>query len=439
MNNAIQTSYLRLIGFIFFLFQLQSAICQSKESMNNFKITGKIRIQIPFYSEEVYERSVEYDKKSPDHVYITDFRKNGSICQKTQMLFKGKKFNLEKLSEYIRAKELLRDGVQNIFREDTSIASELIFKDDILRQQTTYFANGNKELSFLCNNEMLHGEMQMWYPDGHLSFTGNYKNNLKDGPFESFNQTGNPDRKGIYQEGKLISGVSVVQDLVYDKPDVPAQYIDGDVAFNNYLIMKTSGFGTIKEMVENDIRVINLRLTIDKTGLTKKMEILSELNPSDHDIINAIFKDFPGFKPALQEGAPVRSILNLNLLLSNKGVYLDRIFHIVQDSISNPDYFIVEEMPEYPGGQLALRKLIAQTIRYPVYAQENGIQGKVFVSFIIKEDGSIANITIAKSVHPILDAEAIRVVRQLPKWKPGKQKGKPVRVSYTVPIGFVLQ
>lgn len=354
------------------------------------------------------------------------------------MLFKGKKFNLEKLSEYIRSKELLRDGVQNILREDTSIASELIFKDDILRQQTTYFANGNKELSFLCNNEMLHGEMNMWYPDGHLSFTGNYKNNLKNGPFESFDQAGNSDRKGIYREGKLISGESVVQDLVYDKPDVPAQYIDGDVAFNNYLIMKTHGFGTIKEMVENDIRVINLRLTIDKTGLTKKMEILSELNPSDHDIINTIFKDFPGFKPALQEGAPVRSILNLNLLLSNKGVYLDRIFHIVQDSINNPTYFSAEEMPEYPGGLLALRKFIAQNIRYPVLAQENGIQGKVFVTFIIQEDGSVSNIHIAKSVHPVLDLEAIRLIKLLPKWKPGKQKGKPVRVSYTVPINFVL-
>lgn len=439
MNKAIQTSSLRLIVFIFFLFQLQSAICQSEESIHNFKITGKLRILVPFYSDEVYERSVEYDGKNADHLYITDFRKNGSICQKTQMLFKGKKFNLEKLSEYIRSKELLRDGVQNILREDTSIASELIFKDDILRQQTTYFANGNKELLFLCNNEMLDGEMKMWYPEGHLNFTGNYKNNLKDGPFESFDQAGNSDRKGIYREGKLISGESVVQDLVYDKPDVSAQYVDGDVAFNNYLIMKTSDFGTIKEMVENDIRVINLRLTIDKTGLTKKMEILSELNPSDHDIINAIFKEFPGFKPAFQEGAPVRSILNLNLLLTNRGVYLDRIFHIVHDSISNPDYFIVEEMPEYPGGQLALRKFIAQNIRYPVLAQENGIQGKVFVSFIIQEDGSVSNIHIAKSVHPILDLEAIRLIKLLPKWKSGKQKGKPVRVSYTVPIGFVLQ
>jgi protein TonB len=104
-----------------------------------------------------------------------------------------------------------------------------------------------------------------------------------------------------------------------------------------------------------------------------------------------------------------------------------------------PVFFIVEEMPDFPGGQLALRKFIAQAIKYPVIAQENGIQGKVFVNFVVNKDGSVTGAKIARGVDPSLDKEALRVVMSLPKWKPGKQGGKPVRVSYTVPINFVLQ
>lgn len=102
-------------------------------------------------------------------------------------------------------------------------------------------------------------------------------------------------------------------------------------------------------------------------------------------------------------------------------------------------FFIVEEMPEFPGGELALRRFIANAIKYPVIAQENGIQGKVYVNFVVDKDGSVTQARIARGVDTSLDKEALRVVNNLPKWKPGKQRGKSVKVSYTVPINFVLQ
>ncbi|WP_163716270.1 energy transducer TonB [Mangrovibacterium lignilyticum] len=102
-------------------------------------------------------------------------------------------------------------------------------------------------------------------------------------------------------------------------------------------------------------------------------------------------------------------------------------------------FFIVENMPEFPGGELALRKFIANAIKYPVIAQENGVQGKVYVNFVVDKDGSVTQARIARGVDSSLDKEALRVVNSLPKWKPGQQRGKPVRVSYTVPISFVLQ
>jgi protein TonB len=102
-------------------------------------------------------------------------------------------------------------------------------------------------------------------------------------------------------------------------------------------------------------------------------------------------------------------------------------------------FFIVEDMPEFPGGEMALRTFIAQSIKYPVIAQENGIQGKVYVTFVVGKDGKVSNASIARGVDPSIDKEALRVINTLPKWKPGKQRGKPVNVSYTVPINFQLQ
>jgi TonB family protein len=102
-------------------------------------------------------------------------------------------------------------------------------------------------------------------------------------------------------------------------------------------------------------------------------------------------------------------------------------------------FFTVEEMPEFPGGEMALRTYIASAIKYPVIAQEKGIQGKVYVTFVVSKDGSVVNCSIARGVDPSLDGEALRVVNSLPKWMPGKQRGEFVNVSYTVPINFVLQ
>ncbi len=102
-------------------------------------------------------------------------------------------------------------------------------------------------------------------------------------------------------------------------------------------------------------------------------------------------------------------------------------------------FFIVEEMPEFPGGEAALRRFIANAIKYPQIAQENGIQGRVYIQFVVDRDGSVTQASVARGVDPSLDKEALRVVNSLPKWKPGMQRGKPVKVSYTVPINFQLQ
>lgn len=102
-------------------------------------------------------------------------------------------------------------------------------------------------------------------------------------------------------------------------------------------------------------------------------------------------------------------------------------------------YTMVEQMPQFPGGPAELLKYIAKHLRYPVVAQENGIQGRVILRFVVSAQGQVENVTVLRSLDPSCDKEAVRVVQSLPKWIPGKQNGRNVPVYYTCPIVFKLQ
>jgi len=101
-------------------------------------------------------------------------------------------------------------------------------------------------------------------------------------------------------------------------------------------------------------------------------------------------------------------------------------------------FMVVENMPEFPGGDLGLMKFIQKNVRYPAIAKEYNITGKVYVSFIVDKKGNVTNVKIVRGVDKNLDAEAVRVVSSLPEYKPGKQRGKAVRVMFTIPINFTL-
>lgn len=112
--------------------------------------------------------------------------------------------------------------------------------------------------------------------------------------------------------------------------------------------------------------------------------------------------------------------------------------NIPQPVNSNSVYDVVEQMPSFPGGISGLRTYLNQNIRYPAEAQENCVQGRVVVSFVVGKDGHISDVTVLRSVDPSLDKEAVRVIRNMPRWTPGKQGGEPVKVRYNVPVSFRL-
>ena len=110
-----------------------------------------------------------------------------------------------------------------------------------------------------------------------------------------------------------------------------------------------------------------------------------------------------------------------------------------KEEVTNKVFDVVEVMPSFPGGQGALLSYLSSHVKYPVVAQENGVQGRVTVSFVVERDGSITDVHVVRSVDPSLDREAARVVSSMPNWQPGKQNGSAVRVKFNVPVQFKLQ
>ena len=118
----------------------------------------------------------------------------------------------------------------------------------------------------------------------------------------------------------------------------------------------------------------------------------------------------------------------------------------IKEAVAQPEpkpevekvFDVVEQMPSFPGGPSALMEWLSNNVKYPVVAQENGVQGRVVVSFVVERDGSITDVKVVRGVDPSLDREASRVVRAMPRWIPGKQNGSAVRVKYNVPVAFRL-
>ena len=211
--------------------------------------------------------------------------------------------------------------------------------------------------------------------------------------------------KVVDSEDKPLEGASVV---VSGKP--VGTVTDNDGVFNlnlsdtSSIVVSYVGFKSVKFSPDFE-KLMNIRLQPDNIGL-------------DNVVVVAY---------SIRTGTKAK--------LTIKGANNEENSHAGSKKI----FTIVEQMPEFPGGALALRKYIAQQIKYPTVAQENGIQGDVYVSFVINSYGVVSDVKIARSVDPALDNEAKRVIYTLPKWKPGFQQGKAVDVAYTVPITFILQ
>lgn len=138
----------------------------------------------------------------------------------------------------------------------------------------------------------------------------------------------------------------------------------------------------------------------------------------------------------------LRNILTIIVMLTSYSTIQAQVV-IEDNAVVNEDesqiFVFVEEYPEFPNGEENLYKYLGSNIKYPHEALENGIQGTVVVKFVVEKDGSISNVKAVRKIGGGCDEEAVRVVKRMPRWKPGKQSGKPVRTEFTLPIQFKLK
>ena len=193
---------------------------------------------------------------------------------------------------------------------------------------------------------------------------------------------------------------------------------------------------------------VMLSVVVQKNGIVSEPKIVKKTGSAPETQLLAACMDMPKWQPAYEEGVPVKKEAFFALRLKRMSQSLaakqdvtpiEAIPHAGAAGGDGVKVFdVVEQMPEFPGGPAALMKWIGDNIKYPAIAEENGIQGRVVCTFIVERDGSVTDVQIARSIDPSLDKEAVRVLKKMPKWNPGKLNGKAVRVKYTVPVTFRL-
>lgn len=243
-------------------------------------------------------------------------------------------------------------------------------------------------------------------------------------------------------------------DLVFTVVEVMPEFPGGQGALLQFLA-KSIKYPVIAQ--QNGIQGrVTCSFVVGKDGVIRNIEVIRGVDPSLDLEATRVISMMPKWKPGMQKGKEVSVKYTVPVTFrlqgkeDNKPTPLpagegDNEITVVgygeqkSADTSGQVFAIVEKMPQFPGGEKAINEFISKTLQYPVIAQENGIQGKVVCSFIINQDGSVTDAEVVSGVDPSLDREALRIVSVMPKWTPGTQRGKAVRVKYTMPVTFTLQ
>lgn len=224
----------------------------------------------------------------------------------------------------------------------------------------------------------------------------------------------------------IVDEAELNHSAVFTVVEKAPRFPDGEAALLKYI---SKNIRYPLEAMEKGIsgRVV-VTFIVGKDGYIRDPEVVRGVS----DLLDAealrVVNNMPKWEPGMQRDVPVNVKYTMPIL-----------FKIQDNNDDNAVFTVVEKHPEFPGGETALLKYITNAIKYPVIAQENGIQGRVVVSFIIAKDGSVVDPEIVRGQDPSLDKEALRVINSMPRWEPGEQRGKKVRYKHTMPIHFRLQ
>ena len=232
-------------------------------------------------------------------------------------------------------------------------------------------------------------------------------------------------------------------DTVYQIVEKMPQYRGGEEAMMKYVADNIKYPQEAKD--KNISGRVFVSFVIEKDGSVNEVKVVRGIGGGCDEEAARVIKGMPKWEPGMQKGKPVRVnyMMPINFKLSDtqpkQPVKKSSVSKVDMKPDKNGVYQIVEEMPQYTGGEAAMMEYVAKNIVYPQEARDKEISGRVFVSFIVEKDGSVNEVNVKKGIGGGCDEEAVRVIKAMPKWKPGKMKGEAVRVRYQMPINFKLQ
>jgi TonB family protein len=248
---------------------------------------------------------------------------------------------------------------------------------------------------------------------------------------------------GVYEPNEKQNSNSTIEELVKRLPGASVDE-EGNITINGKKVQKIMVDGNKIVLPDKKDGKEPLIVIDGKVATREQMQALDH-NTIDHiNTINESKKDILKVYANRYNADTSNGIIFINTKEFAKNGKKEPVVVVVakkpQEEENEPQgvFDVVENMPEYPGGAPEMMKFLATNVKYPDEAFSKGIEGRVILTFIVEKDGSISNVKVVKSVNETLDAEAVRVVEMMPKWKPGKQNGRDVRVKYTIPVAFRL-
>lgn len=419
-----------------------------------------------FVDDSLYERAEYYCEQEVKRENVVQLMKEGALILNGQYVQYYPKGTMQLLSRFKMGKV---HGPVVEYYSDGRLKMIANWEEGKLQGRfQSFYPDGTPMIESNFENDEKEGKELIYYPDSIVWARLNYEHGRLDGRQLFYDKEGKLKHKYRYEHGSSLTRIK--------------KAAEGDGQYAEIYHFPSSADTLSKQLeklrlpdFEKNDTVVNIPivLAVDQEGKVSSVHKYGTHSVPNKDRIRVWATTVTGLDQATFDGTPVDYLLTLPLSFYN-GEWLNRSYrssrqdvlkitgdeHWLLSSVLNFEriiepagqierlkagskngevFIIVEDMPEYPGGEKALRSFISREIVYPESAARAGIQGRVYVSFVVQPDGSIDEVRVARSVHPLLDAEAVRVVKKMTGWKPGRQKGKPVKVKFTVPINFSLQ
>jgi TonB family protein len=317
--------------------------------------------------------------------------------------------------------------VQTVISSDDKIEKQITFKksgvllkkietdkNTKISKETVYWNKGGKRKVFEYKNSELHGLYTIYYWNGSKKVEYIYSKGLKDGASKSYNHNSELKSENIYVNDKLEG-----ESKLYNKKD-------SSITKVNYINNKKQG-----PCVERDYKGNILDSTYFVSGKIKGKSFSYYKNGSLKTVKTYKNGKLDGEQKNYHENGEISSI---NSYKNGKSIELENSSDDLEEVM-----VVVEKHPEYPGGNSKLFEYLGKNIKYPQAARMLGVKGKVYIQFVVEKDGSLSSLDVVRGIGSGCDEVALKAIEDMPKWSPGEQRGKAVRVRFILPVNFSLR